>query len=46
MAAKTLWKQGGVRRFYRGLGPALAQGPLSRFSDTAANTGVLCSGSK
>lgn len=33
--------QGGVFRFYRGIGPALLQGPLSRFGDTAANTGVL-----
>merc|ERR1739838_1033301 len=41
VAMKTLWKQGGVRRFYRGLTPALLQGPLSRFCDTAANTGVL-----
>jgi len=32
---------GGIRRFYRGVGPALAQGPLSRFGDTAANTGML-----
>ena len=30
-----------MRRFYRGIGPALFQGPLSRFGDTAANTGVL-----
>jgi len=30
----------GVRRFYRGLGPAIFQGPLSRFGDTAANTGA------
>ena len=28
-------------RFYRGLAPALFQGPLSRFGDTAANTGTL-----
>jgi hypothetical protein len=28
-------------RFYRGLVPALIQGPLSRFGDTAANTGTL-----
>jgi hypothetical protein len=40
-ALKTLYKEGGVRRFYRGLIPALAQGPLSRFGDTAANAGVL-----
>ena len=31
----------GVRRFYRGVGPALLQGPLSRFGDTAANAGML-----
>ena len=29
------------RRLYMGLGPALAQGPLSRFGDTAANAGIL-----
>lgn len=40
-ALKTLYKEGGVVRFYRGLGPALIQGPLSRFGDTAANAGVL-----
>lgn len=40
-AFRTLWKEGGVVRFYRGLGPALLQGPLSRFGDTAANTGTL-----
>lgn len=33
--------QGGIRRFYRGIAPALFQGPLSRFGDTAANAGVL-----
>ena len=38
---KTLYKEGGIRRFYRGIGPALIQGPLSRFGDTASNTGVL-----
>jgi hypothetical protein len=36
-----LYKEGGVRRFYRGVGPALFMGPLSRFGDTAANVGVL-----
>ncbi|KDD75437.1 hypothetical protein H632_c685p1 [Helicosporidium sp. ATCC 50920] len=41
VALKTLYKEGGVVRFYRGLGPALVQGPLSRFGDTAANAGVL-----
>lgn len=40
-ALKHLYKEGGIVRFYRGLGPALLQGPLSRFGDTAANSGVL-----
>jgi hypothetical protein len=40
-ALKTLYGQGGVRRFYRGIGPGLLQGPLSRFGDTAANAGML-----
>lgn len=40
-ALKTLYAQGGVRRFYRGVGPALIQGPMSRFGDTASNTGML-----
>ena len=40
-ALQTLYAQGGVRRFYRGVGPALIQGPLSRFGDTASNTGML-----
>ena len=35
------YADGGVRRFYRGYGPALFQGPLSRFGDTAANSGML-----
>lgn len=38
---KTLWKEGGVPRFYRGLVPALLQSPLSRFGDTASNVGIL-----
>ena len=29
-ALRTLYKEGGVRRFYRGLLPAMVQGPLSR----------------
>ncbi|GKZ00597.1 hypothetical protein MPSEU_001011900 [Mayamaea pseudoterrestris] len=41
VALKTLYADGGVPRFYRGLLPALFQGPLSRFGDTAANTGIL-----
>jgi hypothetical protein len=40
-ALKTLYADGGIPRFYRGIIPALLQGPLSRFGDTAANTGVL-----
>ena len=45
-AIGTLYKEGGggvkgILRFYRGLVPALFQGPLSRFGDTAANTGTL-----
>lgn len=39
--AHMLYNEGGVRRFYRGVGPALLQGPLSRFGDTAANAGVI-----
>ena len=39
--SRTLYKEGGILRFYRGIGPALFQGPLSRFGDTAANAGVL-----
>ena len=38
---RSLWEQGGVLRFYQGLWLALIQAPLSRFGDTAANTGVL-----
>jgi hypothetical protein len=40
-AFKTLYKEGGIPRFYRGVIPALIQGPLSRFGDTAANTGTI-----
>jgi hypothetical protein len=36
-----LYRAGGLRRFYRGFGPALLQAPLCRFGDTAANAGVL-----
>ena len=36
-----LWREGGVRRFYQGLPWALLQTPLTRFGDTAANSGVL-----
>jgi hypothetical protein len=41
VALKTLYKEGGIPRFYRGLAPALVQGPMSRFGDTAANAGAL-----
>ncbi len=41
VALKTLYADGGIPRFYRGVLPALIQGPLSRFGDTAANTGML-----
>merc|ERR1719387_446615 len=40
-ALKTLYNDGGILRFYRGVGPALIQGPASRFGDTFANAGVL-----
>ena len=40
-AIRTLYAQGGVPRFYRGIGWALLQTPLSRFGDAAANSGVL-----
>ena len=40
-AFRTLYKEGGIPRFYKGVGPALLQGPLSRFGDTFANTGVI-----
>lgn len=41
VALRTLYADGGIPRFYRGVLPALIQGPMSRFGDTAANTGVL-----
>jgi len=39
-AFQTLFTEGGVPRFYRGLWFALVQAPLSRFASTAANDGV------
>eukprot|EP00566_Odontella_aurita_P014024 CAMPEP_0113540572 /NCGR_PEP_ID=MMETSP0015_2-20120614/8554_1 /TAXON_ID=2838 /ORGANISM="Odontella" /LENGTH=456 /DNA_ID=CAMNT_0000440389 /DNA_START=113 /DNA_END=1483 /DNA_ORIENTATION=- /assembly_acc=CAM_ASM_000160 len=36
----TLYNQGGVPRFYRGMAFALVQAPLARFASTAANDGV------
>jgi len=40
-ALRNLYRDGGVARFYRGVVPALTLGPLSRFGDTATNSGVL-----
>jgi len=40
-ALKTLYNEGGIRRFYRGYSAAIIQGPLSRFGDTAANSGMM-----
>ncbi|QDS70792.1 hypothetical protein FKW77_004325 [Venturia effusa] len=40
-ATKTLYHDGGFRRYYQGIGAALVQGPVSRFGDTAANAGIL-----
>lgn len=40
-ALRVLYGQGGVLRFYQGFIPALLQGPLSRFGDTAANVGIM-----
>jgi hypothetical protein len=41
VASKTLYSDGGYGRYYQGLGPALFQGPIARFGDTAANAGIL-----
>lgn len=40
-AIKTLYNDGGIRRFYRGYAPALFIAPLSRFGDTMTNTYAL-----
>ncbi|KAF9877047.1 hypothetical protein CkaCkLH20_05313 [Colletotrichum karsti] len=40
-ATATLYNDGGIRRYYQGIGAALIQGPVSRFGDTAANAGIL-----
>ncbi|CAM9463625.1 unnamed protein product [Scytosiphon promiscuus] len=34
---KILWRQGGPRRFYRGVLPSFASAPLCRFGDTLSN---------
>ena len=39
-AIRTLYAQGGIKRFYKGVQFAVIQGPLSRFGSTAANDGV------
>ncbi|KAK0716185.1 mitochondrial carrier domain-containing protein [Lasiosphaeris hirsuta] len=39
--ARTLRAEGGLARYYQGLGAALVQGPVARFGDTAANAGIL-----
>lgn len=38
---KALYKEGGVARLYKGMSFAIIQAPMSRFGDTAMNTGVL-----
>ena len=40
-AIRTLYADGGWTRYYQGLTAALIQGPVSRFGDAAANTGIL-----
>mmetsp|Transcript_3644 Transcript_3644/g.9555 ORF Transcript_3644/g.9555 Transcript_3644/m.9555 type:complete len:356 (+) Transcript_3644:371-1438(+) len=39
-AVRTLYAEGGIRRFYRGAFVALLSGPVARFGDTASNEGV------
>ncbi|KAF2661466.1 mitochondrial carrier [Lophiostoma macrostomum CBS 122681] len=41
LATKTLYHDGGFRRYYQGMTAALFQGPIARFGDTAANAGIL-----
>ncbi|KAJ6632464.1 mitochondrial carrier [Mycena sp. CBHHK59/15] len=40
-AIQTLYQDGGWTRYYQGMSAALIQGPVSRFGDTAANSGIL-----
>lgn len=40
-AFRTLYSQGGIPRFYKGLAPCLIQNPLCKFGDTAANAGAF-----
>ena len=39
-AIRILYNEGGIPRFYRGLGFAIIQAPLSRFGSAAANDGI------
>ncbi|KAH8724182.1 mitochondrial carrier domain-containing protein [Phaeosphaeriaceae sp. PMI808] len=41
VATKSLYEDGGLGRYYHGIGAALIQGPVARFGDTAANAGIL-----
>lgn len=41
LAVRTLYRQGGVARFYQGIVPALIQGPACRFGDTASNAAAF-----
>lgn len=40
-ACRKLYNGGGIVRLYSGILPALLQGPLSRFGDTASNAAVI-----
>lgn len=40
-AMSALYAEGGLPRFYQGWMAALLQAPLSRFGDTAANSGMM-----
>ncbi|KAK1924507.1 mitochondrial carrier domain-containing protein [Papiliotrema laurentii] len=40
-SVKTLYREGGFKRYYAGLAAALFQGPFARFGDTAANAGII-----
>jgi len=40
-ALQLLSNQGGIKRFYAGVVPALVMGPLSRFGDTASNAAII-----
>jgi hypothetical protein len=40
-ALTTLYKEGGVRRLYAGVGVAMVQAPLTRFAHTPPNAGMI-----